>query len=79
MFLKSITTFFKPHKTNKTVGNGVTVPKVQWKNGDTIRPNTIEGPVMVGPNVNGYGVALSYELASKIGVGEGDVVYFQMK
>lgn len=77
--LKSITTFFKPHKTNKTVGNGVTVPKVQWKEGDTIKPDTIEGPVMVGPNVNGYGVALSSELARIIGVGEGDVVYFQMK
>jgi hypothetical protein len=75
--LKSTVTFFKPHKTNKTVSQGVSIEP--WVEGNTISPNNIRGPVMVGPNVNGYGVALSSELARKIGVGEGDVVYFQMK
>lgn len=75
--LKSTVTFFKPHKTNKTVSQGVSIEP--WVEGNTISPNNIRGPVMVGPNINGYGVALSSELARKIGVGEGDVVYFQMK
>ena len=75
--LKSTVTFFKPHPTNKTVGNGVSI--APWSVGNTINPNNIRGPVMVGPNVNGYGITLSSELARKIGVGEGDVVYFQMK
>lgn len=75
--LKSTVTFFKPHKTNKTISSGVSIEP--WVEGNTITPSTIRGPVQVGPNVNGYGVALSSELARKIGVGEGDVVYFQMK
>lgn len=75
--LKSTVTFFKPHKTNKTVSKGVSIEP--WAVDNLIKPDNIRGPVMVGPNVNGYGVALSSELARKIGVGEGDVVYFQMK
>ena len=75
--LKSTVTFFKPHATNKTVSKGVSIDP--WQVGDTINADNIRGPVIVGPNVNGYGVTLSSELARKIGVGEGDVVYFQMK
>ena len=75
--LKSTVTFFKPHATNKTVGKGITIEP--WVAGNLITPNNIRGPVIVGPNVNGYGITLSSELARKIGVGEGDVVYFQMK
>ena len=74
--LKSTITFFKPHPTNNTVGNGVSIPP--WKSDDIINSKNIRGPVIVGPNVNGYGITLSSELARKIGVGEGDVVYFQM-
>jgi hypothetical protein len=39
----------------------------------------VSGPINVGPNVTGYGVALSNELARKLGVSDGDVVYFQME
>lgn len=75
--LKSTVTFFKPHVTNKTVSKGVSIEP--WAVDNLIKPDNIRGPVIVGPNINGYGITLSSELARKIGVGEGDVVYFQMK
>jgi hypothetical protein len=44
-----------------------------------ITAEDVKGPINVGPNVTGYGVALSNELARKLGVSDGDVVYFQME
>jgi hypothetical protein len=70
--IRSTTTFFNPKnmaKTHKMVGFG---------NGSVINPTNVEGPINIGPNVTGYGVALSNQLANKLGVGDGDVVYFQM-
>ena len=70
--IRSTTTFFNPKnmaKTHKMVGFG---------NGSVINPANVEGPINIGPNVTGYGVALSNQLANKLGVGDGDVVYFQM-
>jgi hypothetical protein len=71
--LSSTVTFFNPKKMEKKV---------------TITPLTgipvitaldVKGPINVGPNVTGYGVALSNELARKLDVSDGDVVYFQME
>ena len=49
-----------------------------FASGSVISPQNVEGAINVGPNVTGYGVALSNQLATKLGVSDGDVVYFQM-
>jgi hypothetical protein len=36
----------------------------------------VQGPIDVGPNLEGYGIALSGALMKKLGVVDGDVVYF---
>lgn len=38
-----------------------------------------EGPVNIGPNVNGYGIGMSELLMTTLGIHEGDVVYFTIK
>ena len=38
-----------------------------------------EGPVNVGPNINGYGIGMSESLMNSLGLHEGDVVYFTIK
>jgi hypothetical protein len=71
--LSSTITFFNPKKMEKKVTitplTGVPV----------ITALDVKGPINVGPNVTGYGVALSNELARKLDVSDGDVVYFQME
>jgi hypothetical protein len=70
--LSSTITFFNPKKMEKTV----TIPGLG--NQTLITPIDVKGPINIGPNVIGYGVALSNNLAKKLDVGDGDVVYFQM-
>lgn len=70
--LSSSITFFNPKKMEKTV----TIPGLG--NETIITPIDVKGPINIGPNVTGYGVALSNQLAKKLDVGDGDVVYFQM-
>ncbi len=36
----------------------------------------VQGPIDVGPNLEGYGIALSGALMKKLGVVDGDVIYF---
>jgi hypothetical protein len=70
--LGSNITFFNPKnfaKTHTIKGFGLN---------SVISPRNIEGPINIGPNVAGYGIALSNQLAQKLDVGDGDVVYFQM-
>ena len=69
----STITFFNPKKMeNKVIIPPLTVIPL-------ITAEDVKGPINVGPNVTGYGVALSNELARKLGVSDGDVVYFQME
>ena len=44
----------------------------------TNSPNTIQGPVNVGPKSGEYGIALSYQLAKDLNVNNGDFVYFKL-
>ena len=37
-----------------------------------------EGPVSKGPSIDGYGIALSQSLMKKLGLVDGDVVYFRL-
>ena len=39
-------------------------------------PFKAEGPVNVGPNINGYGIGMSESLMKSLDIHEGDVVYF---
>jgi hypothetical protein len=71
--LGSTITFFNPKKMEKkqlVTGAGP---------GSVLTPFNVQGPINIGPNVNGYGIALSNELARKLDVGDDDVVYFQME
>jgi hypothetical protein len=71
--LSSTITFFNPKKMEKTV---TITPLI----GETvITAADVKGPINIGPNVTGYGIALSNQLAKKLDVGDGDVVYFQME
>ena len=71
--LSSTITFFNPKKMEKTV----TIPPSIGDN--FITAAEVKGPINIGPNVTGYGVALSNQLAKKLDVSDGDVVYFQME
>ena len=41
-------------------------------------PFKSEGPVNVGPNVNGYGIGMSESLMNSLDIHEGEVVYFMI-
>jgi hypothetical protein len=71
--LSSTITFFNPNNLQKTV----TIPGIG--NQKTIAPANVSGPINIGPNITGYGVAISNQLAKKLDVKDGDVVYFQME
>ena len=71
--LSSTITFFNPKKMEKKV----TITPLTGES--VITALDVKGPINVGPNVTGYGVALSNELARKLDVSDGDVVYFQME
>lgn len=43
---------------------------------DIPKPENIQGAVDVGPDVDGYGIALSPSLMKQLGLFDGDVVYF---
>ena len=45
---------------------------------NTITPQNMRGPVHVGPNINGYGMAMSPELKKSLKLEDGDVVYFNI-
>ena len=44
----------------------------------TITPQNIHGPAFIGPNVNGYGIAISSNIAKKLDIKDGQVIYFEM-
>ncbi len=71
--LKAKTTFYNPKdlKTTVTIDG--------YTNSDTVTPQNIKGGIHKGPNVNGYGIALSKELAKKLNINDGDVVYFTVE
>jgi hypothetical protein len=69
------TTFLNP-KNNK---RNVVAPSYSLNrtlSGSTFKA---EGPVNVGPNINGYGIGMSELLMNSLGLHEGDVVYFTIK
>lgn len=71
--LSSNITFFNPKNLEKKVN----IPGIGNQN--VITPAQVSGPINIGPNITGYGVAISNQLAKKLDVGDGDVVYFQME
>jgi hypothetical protein len=71
VILKTPITFYNP----KNLKNPITVGG-KFSDGQTVTPLNIEGGIINGPNVNGYGVALSKELAKLLKLDEGDVVFF---
>jgi hypothetical protein len=67
------TTFLNPNvKSPKPI-------TVEPLTGSTITPTNIKGPINRGPNVQGFGVALSKKLMTDLGLMDGQVVYFTME
>ena len=66
------TTFLNPkNKIEKTI-----TPSYSLDRTLTNVPFKVEGPVNVGPNVNGYGIGMSESLMKLLEIHEGEVVYF---
>jgi hypothetical protein len=79
LIISAKTTFVNPNgKTPKTV---IVKPLQIEKPTDNsvIRPDNIWGPIHRGPNVSGFGVALSKKLMTDLGLTDGQVVYFTME
>lgn len=71
--IKEAKTTFKNPDNNKTI-----VLNSNYQTDTTIGPITVQGPVSVGPAINGYGIGMSPKLMSDLGVYEGKVIYFTM-
>jgi hypothetical protein len=69
------TTFLNPKNNKKITIN----PSYSLDRTLTNVPFKAEGPVNVGPNVNGYGIGLSELLMKNLGIHEGQVVYFKIE
>ena len=67
------TTFLNPSNNTsiivEPIGSSVTV----------INNSNISGPIHTGPNLDGFGIALSYKLKRDLGLNEGQVVYFTIE
>jgi hypothetical protein len=70
-----ITTFFNP-KNNKRKVIEPSYSLNRQLSGSTFKA---QGPVNVGPNINGYGIGMSELLMTSLGIHEGDVIYFMIK
>lgn len=75
--LSSKTTFYNPKDLNKTVSIDPLITKKTPN--PIINPSNVRGPITIGPAMSGVGISLSSSLARKIGVNEGDSVYFTME
>jgi hypothetical protein len=78
LIISAKTTFINPNgKSPKTV---IVSPLWVSKDDSTVmRPINIKGPINRGPNVAGFGVALSKKLMTDLGLIDGQVVYFTME
>ena len=69
------TTFFNPKSKIKKVIN----PSYSLNRSVSGSTFKAEGPVNVGPNVDGYGIGMSESLMNLLGIHEGQVVYFKIE
>ena len=67
-----ITTFLNPTNNKTTIIN----PSYSLDRTLTNSPFKAEGPVNIGPNINGYGIGMSESLMKQLDIHEGQVVYF---
>ena len=73
LIISAKTTFLNPNvKSSKPI-------TVEPLTDGTITPTNIKGPINRGPNVSGFGVALSKKLMTDLGLSDGQVVYFTME
>jgi len=73
LIISAKTTFLNPNvKSPKPI-------TVEPLTDGTITPTNIKGPINRGPNVSGFGVALSKKLMTDLGLTDGQVVYFTME
>jgi hypothetical protein len=71
--VRTAKTTFKNPKNNKTLTLN---PNYQLD--VNLGPITVQGPISVGPKVDGYGMGMSPALMSELGIHEGEVIYFKM-
>jgi hypothetical protein len=71
--LNSTTTFVNPTNLNK----GWEIQPIDFQTyGGNITPNMVNGPINEGPSNSTYGIGLSESLMKKLGLKDGDPVYF---
>jgi len=71
--IRTAKTTFKNPKNDKTLTLN---PNYQLD--VNLGPITVQGPISVGPKVDGYGMGMSPALMSELGIHEGEVIYFKM-
>lgn len=74
--LTAKTTFYNPNDvSNKIV---ITPYKNNVNDDPTVTSTDIKGPINIGPNINGVGIAVSQYIAKKLNINEGGVIYFTL-
>jgi len=71
--IRTATTQFKNPKNGKTL-----TLSSSYQLDSNLGPLSVQGPISVGPKVDGYGMGMSPALMSELGIHEGEVIYFKM-
>jgi hypothetical protein len=71
--IRTATTQFKNPKNGKTL-----TLNSSYQLDSNLGPLSVQGPISVGPKVDGYGMGMSPALMSELGIHEGEVIYFKM-
>jgi hypothetical protein len=78
LIISAKTTFVNPNKNKSHEPVSVSPLWNSESDSTVMTPLNIKGPINRGPNVPGYGVALSKKLMKDLDLVDGDVVYFTM-
>ena len=73
--VNATTVFLNPDGDN---GKGIRVKIDPTPNTEMISKTNISGAVNIGPDSDTYGISLSNELFKKLGINNGDFVYFKL-
>ena len=73
------TVFLNPDKPDKEITLEHNINQVLDNDAVKYDQSTFQGPINIGPNVQGYGIGLSKKLMDELNVYPGGVLYFKIK
>jgi hypothetical protein len=77
--LTAKTTFYNPINPNNPKNQiEITPYKNNINDNPTVTSTNIKGPINIGPNISGVGIAISQYIAKKLNINEGGVIYFTL-